>query len=83
MDKLTIEVDARTIYDSLKNLESKMEEMIGHQKHTNGSVQENIKCIRENSKKISTLERYKVKTAAFMGGVVAAVQVGLHFLNIG
>ena len=37
-DKLEITVDAKTIYDSLKKLESQGEEMIAHQKKTNGRV---------------------------------------------
>jgi len=79
-DKFTIEIDARTIYDSLKNMEAKMEEMIRHQKHTNGSVAGNMVGIKENSKRIGTLEKFKMKSTAFIAGVVAVVQIALNYL---
>ena len=79
MDKFTIEVDARTIYDSLRSMESKMEEMIMHQKHTNGSVRENSEAIKENTERIGILEKFKIKSAAFIAGVVAVVQVMLSY----
>jgi len=79
MDKLTIEVDAKTIYDSLSDLGSKMEEMIRHQKHTNGTVRENSESIQRNSDKINVLEKFKIKSAAFIAGVVAVVQVMLSY----
>ena len=55
MDKFTIEVDARTIYDSLRSMESK------------------------NTERIGILEKFKIKSAAFIAGVVAVVQVMLSY----
>jgi len=69
MDKFTIEVDARTIYDSLKNLESKMEEMITHQKETNGRV-------TKNEKKVSAHDR-----AIYIAtGIVISIQFATNII---
>lgn len=71
-DKLVIEVDAKTIYDSLQDLSSKMDTVIKHQKITNGRV-------TANEKKISDGEKFHVKVGAYAGG---AAFLGSFILNI-
>jgi len=68
-DKLTIQIDARTIYDSLKSLEGKMEEMINHQKLTNGRV-------TKNENKLANHDR----TIYIATGVIVSIQFATNLI---
>lgn len=63
MEKFTIEVDAKALYDSLKNLESKMDEMISHQQKTNGRV-------TANEDSISSLKTFQTRALTIWAVVV-------------
>jgi len=56
-DKLVIEVDAKTIYDSLSELKTLVSEVIEHQKHTNGDVTENKNRIQKNMDKLAAHDK--------------------------
>ena len=74
-DKLTIEIDAKTLYDSIKDLGNKMDDMIKHQKVTNGRVNDLEEDFKPSGR-IGKLETFHTKTLAIwtvivtFGGVI-------------
>jgi hypothetical protein len=75
-DKLTIKVDAKTIYDSITDLKNLMSTMIEHQKITNGRVNKLEDCReKEIFPRIEKLEKIHIKQAAYVAGAVSVVQI--------
>lgn len=67
-DSFEIKVDKKWLYDTLMRLEGKVEEIIGHQKKTNGRV-------KECEGNIEDLKTFKTRALAIWAAVVAVISV--------
>ena len=72
---LEIKVSAKDVYDSLKRVEGKVEELIEHQKETDGKV----KC---NKREIAKLHTFKTRALTIWAGIVTVgTIIGNTILN--
>jgi len=61
-DKLIIEVDAKTLYDGITNLSTKLDEVIEHAKKTNGRV-------TKTEEDVEKLKSFQTKAIAFVSAI--------------
>lgn len=69
---LKITVSAKTVYDGIVRLETKMEEMINHQKETNGKV-------KANTRNIEKIHEFKTRALTIWGTLVV---IGTMVVNV-